>query len=182
MWSACTPGSDHGPHGEHKTAWRGHDRIIAIGPRAQEVIKSFLKTDLHAYLFSPADTMATFRAEQRSQRKTRFAQPSEPEEAEAEEAAGRTRYSVASYGQAICEGCKKADAAAHKKDPTISADQVIVPHWHPNQLRHTKATEIRREAGLDAARVVLGHRSPQITETYAEVDASRAAEIMAKLG
>jgi hypothetical protein len=47
------PGSDQ-EHGLHKSAWRGHDRVIAIGPRAQEVIKPFLKTDLHAYLFSLA--------------------------------------------------------------------------------------------------------------------------------
>lgn len=57
-----------------------------------------------------------------------------------------------------------------------------MPHWHPHQLRHNKATEIRREAGLDAARVVLGHRSPQITETYAEIDVNKAAEVMARLG
>jgi hypothetical protein len=48
--------------------------------------------------------------------------------------------------------------------PEIAMDQIIIPHWHPNQLRHTKVREIRREAGLDAARVVLGHRSAQITE------------------
>ena len=70
------PGSDQGPHGTHKTAWRGHHRVIAIGPRGQEVIKPFLKTDLYAYLFSPAETMAAFRQEQRSKRKTKV-QPSQ---------------------------------------------------------------------------------------------------------
>jgi integrase len=59
---------------------------------------------------------------------------------------------------------------------------VALPWWHPNQLRHAKATEIRREAGLDAARAVLGHRSPQVTEVYAEIDVSKAAEVMARLG
>jgi integrase len=54
--------------------------------------------------------------------------------------------------------------------------------WHPHQLRHTKATEIRKEAGLDAARAVLGHRSPQITEVYAELDTEKAMKVMAKLG
>jgi integrase len=32
------PGSDQ-ETGIHKTAWRDHERIIAIGPRAQEIIK-----------------------------------------------------------------------------------------------------------------------------------------------
>jgi site-specific recombinase XerC len=54
--------------------------------------------------------------------------------------------------------------------------------WHANRLRHATATEIRREAGLDAARAVLGHRSPQVTEVYAEVDFGKAAEVMEKLG
>jgi integrase len=57
----------------------------------------------------------------------------------------------------------------------------IVP-WHVNQLRHTKATEIRRTSGLDAARAVLGHRSPEVTEVYAEVDQAKAAEIMGRIG
>jgi integrase len=55
-------------------------------------------------------------------------------------------------------------------------------HWHPHQLRHTAATKIRREFGLDVARVILGHRSPQITELYAELDIGRAAEVMARFG
>jgi integrase len=54
--------------------------------------------------------------------------------------------------------------------------------WHPNRLRHTTATELRREFGLDAARAVLGHRSPQITEVYAEIDVAKAAAVMEKLG
>ena len=28
------PGSDQGKHGTHKTAYRGHQRVIAIGPRS----------------------------------------------------------------------------------------------------------------------------------------------------
>jgi hypothetical protein len=32
------------------------------------------------------------------------------------------------------------------------------------------------------ARVILGHRSPQITELYAEIDMERAREVMEKLG
>ena len=35
----------------------------------------------------------------------------------------------------------------------------MIPHWHPNQLRHNAATRLRREFGLDMARAVLGHSS-----------------------
>ena len=59
---------------------------------------------------------------------------------------------------------------------------VAIPHWHPNQLRHNAATRLRREFGLDAARAVLGHSSPVVTEVYAELDAAKAAEAMEKIG
>jgi integrase len=139
------PGSEQ-TLGRHKTAHHGHQRIVAIGPRAQEIIRPFLKTDLYAYLFCPRDALEN--PKWRERRKPGF------------------RYRIGSYRQAIRRACIRAD----------------VPVWKPHQLRHTKATEIRREAGLDAARAVLGHRSPQITETYAEIDVNKAAEIMARLG
>ena len=110
--------------------------------------------------------MEAFRAEQRRNRKTKV-QPSQVHrrKPKPKKCLGE-RYRVSSYALAIARGCKRAG----------------IPHWHPHQLRHTKATEIRREAGLDAARAVLGHRSPKITEVYAELDTSKAAEIMERLG
>jgi integrase len=39
---------------DHKTQWRGRQREIYIGPRAQEVIRPFLKTDLQGYLSRPS--------------------------------------------------------------------------------------------------------------------------------
>ena len=54
--------------------------------------------------------------------------------------------------------------------------------WSPNQLRHNAATFLRKEFGIDAARVILGHRSPATTEIYAELDHAKALEIMSKVG
>jgi integrase len=150
------PGSDTGG-GRHKTAHLAHSRVIAIGPRAQEVLKPFLRTDLHAYLFCPAEAL--------DDPKWRVARK-----------AGE-RYTVGSYRQAVARGCARAVPPGWH--PPLA---VGIPTWHPHQLRHTKATEIRREAGLDAARAVLGHRSPAVTEVYAEIDANKAAEVAAKLG
>src|SRR5262249_10515528 len=48
------PGSDQGPHGTHKTAHHGHDRLVFIGPRAQAILKPYLGTKLDGYCFSPA--------------------------------------------------------------------------------------------------------------------------------
>jgi len=52
--------------------------------------------------------------------------------------------------------------------------------WQP--LRHNAATNLRKEFGLDVARVVLGHRSAAITEVYAELDHSKALEVIGKVG
>jgi hypothetical protein len=44
------------------------------------------------------------------------------------------------------------------------------------------ATALRRDFGLEEARVVLGHTSPATTLIYAERDLDRAAAIMAAVG
>jgi integrase len=184
------PGSDQGRHGAHKTAHRGHQRVIALGPKAQEVLRPWLRLNLTEYLFQPREAVGALRAEQRLNRKTKV-QPSQvcrrkrnPRRKPGE------RYRVGSYAVAIrraieaanraraCDACKEKEPAERCEKCQAAA----IPHWHPHQLRHTKATEIRREAGLDAARAVLGHRSPAITEVYAELDVGRAAEVMEKLG
>ena len=99
-------------------------------------------------------------------------------------------YTTMSVGHAIrkaidranddraCPACKGKKAA----ERCSACKGAALPYWHAHQLRHSAATRIRREYGLDVARVVLGHRSPAITELYAEIDQSRAAEVMAKLG
>ncbi len=54
--------------------------------------------------------------------------------------------------------------------------------WTPNRLRHRAATFLRKEFGIDAARGILDHSSPAVTEIYAELDRGKAADIMAKVG
>ncbi len=57
-----------------------------------------------------------------------------------------------------------------------------MPSWHPHQLRHNAATRLRREFGIEAARVVLAHRSVAVTEIYAERDGEQAMKIMERVG
>ena len=76
------------------------------------------------------------------------------------------RYTADSYRRAITEGCKNAGI-----DP-----------WHPHQLQHDAATRLRREFGLDVAGAVLGHKSPAVTEVYAELDRARAVDAMEEIG
>jgi len=46
----------------------------------------------------------------------------------------------------------------------------------------TRATEIRRQFGVEATQVVLGHAKADVTQIYAERDHALAAEIMKKIG
>lgn len=41
----------------HKTAHHGHQRVIAIRPKAQEIIQQFLTLDTQSFLFSPRRAM-----------------------------------------------------------------------------------------------------------------------------
>ncbi|QEL16903.1 tyrosine-type recombinase/integrase [Limnoglobus roseus] len=66
----------------------------------------------------------------------------------------------------------------------IACDRAGVPRWHPNQIRHLVATEVRRRLSLDDARALLGHDDPATTRIYVDEDAPaarRAAEAMEEL-
>jgi site-specific recombinase XerC len=54
--------------------------------------------------------------------------------------------------------------------------------WHPNQLRHSFATRVRKVHGLEAVQVLLGHSRADVTQVYAERNEALAAEIAAKIG
>jgi hypothetical protein len=41
---------------------------------------------------------------------------------------------------------------------------------------------LRKEFGLDVARVILGHSSSSVTEIYAEVDHAKAISVMEQVG
>ena len=50
------------------------------------------------------------------------------------------------------------------------------------QLRHSAATDIRRQFGIEAAQCVLGHSEIGTTQIYAERDLAKAADIMRVVG
>jgi integrase len=151
----------------HKNEHRGRDRFVLIGPNAQAVLRKFLKPNVEAFLFSPAEADAERQAARRTARKS----PITPSQAARHPKADANRrpkdcYTVASYRRAISRACKL----------------VGVPEWHPHQLRHNAATELRRTYGVEAARVILGHASLDATEIYAEADMQRARQIAVEVG
>lgn len=57
-----------------------------------------------------------------------------------------------------------------------------IEKWSPNQLRHLAATEIRKKFGLEAAQVVCGHQSADVTQIYAERDLELALRVAQEVG
>jgi integrase len=194
------PGSDQGEHGTHKTTHHGHDRLILIGPRAQEALRPYLGTRIDAYCFCPATAEADRQAERRRKRKT----PLTPSQKKRRPKANpkrpkRDRSDVNSYRNAIYRACDKALSApaplARQKGEKkkvwparlTAEQQAELDAWqkahrgHPNQLRHSRATELR-PYGLDVTKTVLGHSKVETSQVYAEKDMAAAMELVAKIG
>jgi integrase len=167
----------------HKTEHHGRQRVIYLGPKAQEVLRPFVSQDHTAWTFSPREAMAHVHRERRATRLT----PMTPSQAARKRRqfprwAPGDRYDRRSYACAIRRAC---DAAFPPREQRKDSERVAWQRehrWSPNQLRHNAATELRKQFGIEAARVVLGHSSADVTEIYAELDLAKAAEIMSRVG
>jgi integrase len=127
------------------------------------------------YLFSPKQAEEERNAERRQNRKS----PMTPSQAKrkakpAPKRPKRDAYDVASYRRAITYAIRKANK--------LKKDQPPIPQWFPLQLRHTCATEIRRDYGIEAAQVTLGHARADVTQVYAERNLQLAIQVAEKTG
>jgi integrase len=182
--------------GSHKTEHQDQQRVVFVGPQAQALLKSWLKTDLQEFVFSPAKAEVARRAERRDDRQTpvwpshvaHLARKRKPRPRRSP----RDHYSVASYRRAIARACDLA--FPHPKlsripDEDQTDDQRAeletwqkANRWHPHQLRHSVATRVRRRFGLEAAQAVLGHTELGTTQVYAERNLEAARDVMMKIG
>jgi integrase len=152
---------------QHKNAWRGHDRAVLIGPKAQAILRPYLRRASHRYCFSPAESEQQRCRHRRHSRQS----PMTPSQAARAPKANPIikpgdHYRTSSLRCAIQRAARRAG----------------VPEWATMQLRHNAATEARESMGLDAAQARLGHRTARITEVYAEVSQKKAAEVASRLG
>lgn len=153
--------------GSHKTEHHNLERRIPIGTEAQRILLPWLNRPIEAYCFNPQEARAAYDSTRRLNRKT----PQTPSSRHRKHKKHPKRkpgdhYTTVSYGRAIERAC----------------DRAKVPHWHPNQLRHNVATEVRRKYGLEGSQVVLGHSTANITQIYAERDFELAKHIMMEIG
>jgi integrase len=155
---------------DHKTAHRGRSREILFGPTARSILEPVIQEAGDGFLFSPAKWDRDRHAV-RSENRTTPRYPSHLERNRRKRKKVRRRapgacYSVDSYRRAITRACELAK----------------VPTWGPHQLRHAAATHLRREFGIETARVILGHTSIGTTAIYAEADRQKAVQAVEKVG
>ncbi len=162
----------------HKGRWRGARRLVPIGPRAQELIGPYLERDAADYLFSPREAEAWRRQHRPAYQGRTRSTPLYPSELRRRELVReqrkgrvskrpkRPRYDTDSYRRAIEYGFRKARQSG-----------VAISNWHPNQLRHTRGTEIRKTHGIEAAQVILGHARADVTQVYAQRDLEAAIAV-----
>jgi integrase len=180
--------------GEHHEAIG--PRVIMLGPKSQDVIRPFLCLDISGFLFSPKRAVADQIAERRAERKTKLWPSHEEHQAKKRQARGRKplgdHYTVTSYRRAIARACDAAfpcPALAGIPKKNLTADQRAelkawrkAHRWHPHQLRHSAATIIRKQFGVEAAQAVLGHSQIDTSELYAEKSLDAARQVMREIG
>jgi integrase len=169
----------------HKTEHHGHERLVFLGPQAQEEIRPFLRPDVpEKFLFSAADAERERLRRLHETRVTPIAYGNRPgtnRKRRPKKQPGE-RYDVHSYRRAIKYACLRAFPIPDELDETDSRAWRRSHSWHPHQLRHNAATRLRRDFGLDVAQVVLGHKTLAVTQVYAERDVESARRVMGAAG
>jgi integrase len=166
---------------EHKTQHhKGHYRAIPIIPESQAILMPYLlelEDTPESYIFSPKNAMQLIHIERGRKRKSKIT-PSQilrkidRKKNEAKKRVPGDCYNNRSYSHALRAAIELAG----------------VPHWSPNQLRHTMATEVDKILGIEATSVLLGHNNTEITKIYLDPEAKRKAhaeavkEIARKIG
>jgi integrase len=179
--------------GRHKGEHIDKARVVFVGPRAQEVLRPWLRLGLEEFLFQPREAVAEQRAAKRALRRSPLtpSQRARRPKAQPRRAAGE-RYDSRAYAHAVARACRAAFphptlAKIRAKDLTAEqraelAEWHRAHRWHPHQLRHNAATWLEREFGIEVARIALGHSSPVVTAIYAEADREKARDAIARVG
>jgi integrase len=173
---------------DHKTAYRGKERTIYVGPKAQVVLAPYLLRASDSHCFSPVESEKQRRAAVHAQRKTKASCGNTPGYSERTRQARKPRkqpgecWTTGSYAQAIRFACDRAHPCDKKASDSQKAAWRKKHRWSPNQLRHAAATDIRKKFGLDAAQVILGHSELGVTQVYAEQDHDKAVEVARLIG
>ena len=182
----------------HKTEHHDLERIILLGPQAQQVLAPFLMRKPDSYCFDPREAIrhhakgGGMRLGLRRSRKV------------------GARYTPASYCHAVhraCDrafpppehlrrtrlpgkrpGCLRWETTAEWRE-RLGADGLAElkawrrrHRWGVHRLRKNAATSLKAQFGWEVTRVLLGHRQVSTTQIYAEELWQDAARAVASAG
>lgn len=153
--------------GRHKTEHHNRQRVIQIGPKAQEVIRPHLLRlafTPEAYCFTTR-TGRRFTKDRYIRTVRRACEVGLNMPAELLE---RARRNAKAEQRAALDARAAAWHEAHG--------------WTPNQLRHAFATKTRKQFDAEASQMLLGHKELRTTEIYADRDLAKAAAIIRQIG
>ncbi len=153
----------------HKGAWRETERVVALGPKSQDILRPRLRLGQDAPLFSGRDAWNEHRAAKRAARKSAVTAQTRDRDRRAE-----------AHAETIAELMTVHEYRRHLHR---AADKAEVPRWSPHRLRHAAGTRIAKEAGIEQARAALGHADARMTRRYAHgADVAIAADVASRLG
>ncbi|MCA9011291.1 MAG: site-specific integrase [Planctomycetaceae bacterium] len=137
----------------HKTTHKGKNRIIVIGPEAQQVLHGIREMSRSDFVFDPQVGFEEF---------------------------VRKAYGDKAKARKVGDCYTKAGLNASIRN---ACDKAKIPRWSPGQLRKTRGTHARHHAGLETAQQIHGHSSKQTTERhYAFQDLSLAEAYALQFG
>lgn len=144
---------------EWKLSWRERHipRVIVIGPKAQAILQRWIDRvdgDVGRTLFSP-----TF-SERQPTRWSKGGVVAASRRRTKKQRKTAETYSKGSLNQCVRRACLKLG----------------IPSWTPNQLRHSRLTQIREYQDLEQACAVGGHSKVNQTTLYARVQLTKAIE------
>ena len=168
----------------HKTAWRGKSRVIYVGPKAQAILAKYLLRGADSACFSPIESEKQRLEVRLAARITPLSCGNTPGSnvARKPRKSPGEAYTTGSYAHAIKYACLRAFPAPKNLSDEAKKKWKSDHAWSPNQLRHNAATSIRREFGLEAAQVILGHSEIGTTQIYAEQDTAKAIAVAKAVG
>jgi integrase len=150
----------------HKTQHLDHERVVALGPKCQQILRQFLALNTTAFLFSPKVAMDERSVRLRQQRRSKVPPSQTNRRVKRRHRPWGNCYTRFSLATAIARGCKRAGIAV----------------WSPYKLRHAFATAANRTCGIEDVATALGHSDAKVTLIYARLALERAKRVAQAVG
>jgi integrase len=191
----------------HKNAHRGKSRSVALGPKSQEILAPFMDRDAGEYCFPPLRE----RKPDARPRRSRANPKKTPRRPGAHYTVAAYRRAVAKAvllafpcpalekiealvaerrAQQMDAGKKRPDGRKIRREIEAEHPDLVQQYhawreryaWHPNRLRHSRATEVRAAYGVEASQSILGHARTAVVDVYAEKSLALAVKVARETG